>query len=297
MVPGTMAAGIASPRIAFKPPIAAAAGPKRGRAAMKDGKPMAIAGAPAAPRERCGIVGASDFRGPPRLSRRIALVEDEPALRDNVADALRRQGYDVATYGNRADALAALRARLPDLALIDIGLPDDVDGGFTLCRELRALSATLPIIFLSARDSDFDIVAGLRLGADDYVTKDTSLPHLVARIAALFRRSDLMASPPASEDVVERGPLVLDVKRFTAAWNGQRVALTLTEFWMVHALARFPGHVKDRESLMRDARIVVDDSTITSHVKRIRRKFQGVDAAFDRIATVYGMGYRWDPEG
>ena len=230
------------------------------------------------------------------MSRRIALVEDEPALRDNVADALRRQGYDVATFGNRVDALAAFRTRLPDLALIDIGLADDVDGGFALCRELRGASARLPIIFLSARDSDFDIVSGLRLGADDYLTKDTSLPHLAARISALFRRSDLLASPPASEDVLQRGALTLDVKRFIAQWNGRRVDLTLTEFWMVHALARFPGHVKDRDSLMRDARIVVDDSTITSHVKRIRRKFQAVDPAFDRIDTVYGIGYRWTAE-
>jgi two-component system, OmpR family, response regulator len=227
------------------------------------------------------------------MSRRIALVEDEPALRDNVADALRRHGYDVATHAARAEALAAFRARLPDLALIDIGLADDVDGGFALCRELRALSATVPIIFLSARDSDFDIVAGLRLGADDYVTKDTSLPHLAARISALFRRSDLLAAPPSTEDVLARGPLSLDVKRFTTQWNGARIDLTLTEFWMVHALARFPGHVKDRDSLMRDASIVVDDSTITSHIKRIRRKFQAIDPSFDRIDTVYGIGYRW----
>ena len=231
------------------------------------------------------------------MSRRIALVEDEPALRDNVADALRRHGYDVAAYGGRDDALAAFRARLPDLALIDIGLADDVDGGFALCRELRALSATLPIIFLSARDSDFDIVAGLRLGADDYVTKDTSLPHLTARIAALFRRSDLLKAPPSMEDVITRGPLTLDVKRFTTSWHAARIDLTLTEFWMVHALARFPGHVKDRDSLMRDASIVVDDSTITSHIKRIRRKFQSVDPSFDRIDTVYGIGYRWRADG
>jgi two-component system OmpR family response regulator len=228
------------------------------------------------------------------LSRRIALVEDEPALRDNVADALRRYGYDVAAYAARADALAAFRTRLPDLALIDIGLGGDVDGGFDLCRELRAMSASLPIIFLSARDSDFDVVAGLRLGADDYLTKDTSLPHLAARISALFRRSDLSAAPPAIDDVIARGPLELDVKRFTVHWNAEQVDLTLTEFWMVHALARFPGHVKDRDSLMRDARIVVDDSTITSHVKRIRRKFQAVDPKFDCIDTVYGIGYRWN---
>ena len=231
------------------------------------------------------------------MSRRIALVEDEPALRDNVVDALRRLGYEVVAYGARNDALAAFRARLPDLAIIDIGLADDVDGGFALCRELRALSATLPIIFLSARDSDFDIVAGLRLGADDYVTKDTSLPHVAARISALFRRSDLLKAPPLTEDVIERGPLTLDVKRFTTSWKTARVDLTLTEFWMVHALARFPGHVKDRDALMRDASIVVDDSTITSHIKRIRQKFQASDPSFDRIDTVYGIGYRWLGEG
>jgi two-component system OmpR family response regulator len=229
------------------------------------------------------------------MSRRIAIVEDEPAIRANYTDVLRRQGYEVSAFVNRAEAIAAFRTRLPDLALIDIGLADDVDGGFTLCRELRALSATVPILFLSARDSDFDIVAGLRMGADDYLTKDVSLPHLVARIAALFRRSDLLAAPAAAgEEVLERGKLTLDLKRLTAFWDGHRVELTLTEFWMVHALARFPGHVKDRDSLMRDAKIVVDDSTITSHVKRIRRKFAALDPAFDRIETVYGMGYRWD---
>ena len=135
---------------------------------------------------------------------------------------------------------------------------------------------------------------GLRLGADDYLTKDVSLPHLRARIAALFRRSDLLAAPPASEDILERGALTLDLKRLTAHWSGQRVDLTLTEFWMVHALARFPGHVKDRDSLMREAKIVVDDSTITSHIKRIRKKFLALDPPFDCIATVYGMGYRWN---
>jgi two-component system OmpR family response regulator len=230
------------------------------------------------------------------MSRRIAIVEDEPAIRANYADALKKQGYDVAAYGNRPDALAAFRNRLPDLALVDIGLGDDIDGGFALCRDLRAMSPSLPIIFLSARDSDFDIVVGLRLGADDYLTKDASLPQLMARIAALFRRDDLLAETAAVEEVLERGKLTLDLKRLTAQWNGKRVDLTLTEFWMVHTLAKFPGHVKDRDSLMRDAKIVVDDSTITSHIKRVRRKFLALDAGFDCIATVYGMGYRWNPE-
>jgi two-component system OmpR family response regulator len=227
------------------------------------------------------------------MSRRIAIIEDEPAIRANYAEALRRHGFEVAAYGGRAEALAAIRTRLPDLALIDIGLGSELDGGFALCRELRALSASLPIIFLTARDSDFDIVAGLRLGADDYLTKDVSLPHLLARIAALFRRAELAAGPEEPAERLERGALLLDLKRFSVSWRGVGVALTLTEFWMVHALAKFPEHVKSRDQLMRDANLVVDDGTITSHIKRIRRKFLDADAGFDAIDTVYGMGYRW----
>ncbi|MEX2240674.1 MAG: proteobacterial dedicated sortase system response regulator [Burkholderiales bacterium] len=227
------------------------------------------------------------------MSRRIAIVEDDPAIRANYAEALRKHGFEVSAYGTRAEALAAMRARLPDLAVIDIGLGSDADAGFDLCRELRALSSSLPIIFLTARDSDFDVVSGLRLGADDYLTKDISLPHLLARIAALFRRAELQREPEAQEETLARGELALDLKRFSIAWRGQPVPLTLTEFWMVHALARHPGHVKSREQLMREANLVVDDGTVTSHVKRIRRKFQGVDPGFEHIETAYGMGYRW----
>jgi len=227
------------------------------------------------------------------MHRRIAIVEDDPAIRANYADALRRHGFEVAAYAARTEALAAFASRLPDLALVDIGLGADMDGGFALCRELRALSATLPIIFLTARDSDFDVVAGLRLGADDYLTKDVSLPHLLARIAALFRRAELLKEPRSAEERLERGFLALDAKRFSVSWRGYAVPLTLTEFWMVHSLAKFPEHVKSREQLMRDANLVVDEGTITSHIKRIRRKFLAVDPAFDGIDTAYGMGYRW----
>jgi len=227
------------------------------------------------------------------MARRIAIVEDDPAIRENYADVLRRQGYEVAAFADRPEALKAIRTRLPDLALIDIGLAGEIEGGFALCRELRALSSTLPIIFLTARDGDLDTVSGLRMGADDYLTKDISFPHLLARISALFRRIEVMGAPPAAEDVLERGQLSLNLKRMEAQWSGQRVELTLTEFWIVHALAKFPGHVKDRDALMRDASITVDDSTITSHVKRIRRKFAALDPQFDSIQSVYGLGYRW----
>jgi two-component system, OmpR family, response regulator len=230
------------------------------------------------------------------MARRIAIVEDDAAIRANYADVLRRQGYDVSAYSDRPSALTAMRVRLPDLAVIDIGLADEIEGGFALCRELRALSSTLPIIFLTARDGDLDTVSGLRMGADDYLTKDISLPHLLARIAALFRRIEVMGSPPSAEDVLERGQLRLNLKRMEALWGEQAVELTLTEFWIVHALAKFPGHVKDRDALMREASLTVDDSTITSHIKRIRRKFTALDAAFDSIQSVYGLGYRWHGE-
>jgi two-component system OmpR family response regulator len=228
------------------------------------------------------------------MKRLIAIVEDEPAIRDNYAAAFTREGYVVRAYGNRAQAMAAFTARLPDLAVIDISLEDEPEGGFELCRQLRALSGELPIIFLTARDSELDAVSGLRLGADDFLTKDLSLAHLIARVNALFRRVDALRKPAGEEtQMVRRGPLVLDGERMRVEWNGTVVLLSLTEFWIVHALARHPGHVKNRQQLMDAASVVLDDNTITSHVKRIRRKFQSIDPAFDALQTVYGMGYRW----
>ena len=228
------------------------------------------------------------------MSRRIAIVEDEAAIRENYADVLRKQGYEVQTFANRKDAMSAFDIRLPSLAIIDIGLENEIDGGFNLCQTLRSLSDTLPIIFLTARDNDFDTVSGLRMGADDCLTKDISLPHLTARIAALFRRLDVIDQPPLPESLLHRGKLSLDISRLTIQWDGQPVALTVTEFWMVHALAKFPGHVKSRQVLMKESKIFVDGSTITSHVKRIRKKFILIDEDFDCIETVYGMGYRWN---
>lgn len=227
------------------------------------------------------------------MSRRVAVIEDEQALRENYADILRKQGYIVLTYANRLDAMASFEQRLPDLAIIDIGLEGEVDGGFTLCQTLRSMSDTLPIIFLTARDNDVDTVSGLRIGADDYLTKDISLPHLLARIAALFRRLDAMEQPALSEDILKQGNLSMDTKRMTAQWNDQKVDLTVTEFWMVHALAKYVGHVKNRQQLMQESKMVVDDSTITSHIKRIRKKFLQINPEFNCIDTVYGMGYRW----
>ncbi|WP_111976592.1 proteobacterial dedicated sortase system response regulator [Algibacillus agarilyticus] len=227
------------------------------------------------------------------MSQRIAIVEDEVAIRENYAELLTKQGYQVQTYSNRLQATAAFEERLPDLAIIDIGLENEIDGGFVLCQTLRGLSSSIPIIFLTARDNDFDTVSGLRMGADDYLTKDISMPHMTARIAALFRRIEATAKPKNQDEIIQCGQLTLALERMTVQWAEHYIDLTVTEFWMIYSLAKTPGHVKNRQQLMQDAKVYVDDSTITSHVKRIRKKFIAVDPHFDCIDTVYGMGYRW----
>lgn len=227
------------------------------------------------------------------MARTIAIVEDEPLIRANYADLFLRQGFQVIGCADRQQALAAFDRGLPDLVILDIGLGDEYDGGFELCRELRRRSATLPIIFLTARDSDIDSVAGLRLGADDYLGKDVSLHQLSARVAALFRRIDALVAERHAPERLQAGPLVLDSDRLEATWRGRPVPLTVTELWILHALVRHPGHVRSREQLMTAADTYVDLASISSYIKRIRRKFEQVDPAFAAIEAVYGAGYRW----
>jgi len=226
-------------------------------------------------------------------ARIVAVVEDETALRENYTSLLQDYGYVVWQFSNRMDAMVQFEKKLPDLALIDIGLELELDGGFRLCQQIRGLSQSLPIIFLTARDGDIDTISGLRLGADDYLSKDISLAHLMARIEALFGRLERQESRTKQDDILRCQELELDLSQMRAQWQGQNLSLTVTEFWMLHSIAQRPGHVKNREQLMDDSKMVVDDSTITSHIKRIRKKFIGIDATFDAIETVYGMGYRW----
>ncbi len=230
------------------------------------------------------------------VTRTIAIVEDEPAIRENYAAVFRAQGYQVDLFETRDAALAAFTKKLPDLALLDIGLKNDIDGGFELCRNLRQLSDTLPIIFLTARDSDLDTISGLRLGADDYLTKDISIENICARISAFFRRLDLSQQTSEPETELKSGPLTLNKNRFTIQWHEQYIDLTLTEFWLIYTLVLHPGHVKNRNQLMDEAKIYVDDATITSHIKRIRNKFIAIDKDFNCIDTVYGIGYRWNEQ-
>ena len=226
------------------------------------------------------------------MTKQILLVEDELILCDNYAKTIRENGYEVVTCHTKRQALEIINKRLPDLAILDIGLGDEMEAGFDLCREIRALSQTIPIIFLTARDSDVDAVSGLRLGADDYLSKDTSIHNLLARIAVLFRRLEALEST-SDTDQIKRGKLIVDTARFRIKWGDDIIDLSLTEFWIVHSLAKRVDHVKSKDQLMQDSNQVVADNTITSHLKRIRKKFKEADEKFDQIETVYGVGYRW----
>lgn len=225
----------------------------------------------------------------------VAVVDDEDNLRETLAFALRREGYAVELYAHGAEAWAAFQRRLPGLVILDVLMPE-MDG-LELCRRIRSISETIPIIFLTSRDEEFDRVLGLEIGADDYLCKPFSMRELLARVKVLFRRAALDATPKvAAEAPLRVGDLELDLQRYTVKWKGQPVSLTVTEFMMLHALVLHPGHVKSRKQLHQDGYphdAYVSERTIDSHIKRLRRKFEEVDASFDRIETVYGVGYRY----
>ena len=227
---------------------------------------------------------------------RIAVVDDEENIRETVAFALKREGWTVELHADGLEAWEAFQKRPPDLVILDIIMPR-VDG-LELCRRIRQASESLPIIFLTSRDDEFDRVLGLELGADDYLCKPFSMRELVARVKVLFRRLAATESKRETEpgDRIRAGELELDLQRYEATWKGARVALTVTEFMMLRALVRRPGHVKTREQLMREGYpydTYVSDRTVDSHVKRLRRKFEAADPSFDAIETVYGLGYRY----
>lgn len=230
-------------------------------------------------------------------SRRVAIVEDEETIRDAVAVALRRQGLDVATYGDGAAAWAAFEAALPDVVILDIGLP--LVDGLELCRRLRRRSETLALIFVTSREEEFDRVLGLELGADDYLCKPFSMRELVARVHVLLRRAALLAD--ARTDADGATPIVVDAlvlhsDRLLATWRDQPVPLTVTEFLLLQALAQRPGLIRSRDQLLDTVypdRVSVSDRTIDSHIKRLRRKFESLDPSFDRLESVYGAGYRY----
>ena len=227
----------------------------------------------------------------------IALVDDDRNILTSVSMVLEGEGFEVRTYNDGATALTALNQSPPDLAVLDIKMPR-MDG-MELLRRLR-LTSDMPVIFLTSKDEEIDEVIGLRMGADDYVRKPFSQRLLVERIRAVLRRREAMAEPQAeraeADKILRRGSLEMDPMRHSTAWKARNVTLTVTEFLILHALAQRPGFVKSRDQLMDaayDDQVYVDDRTIDSHIKRIRKKFRQVDDTFNSIETLYGVGYRY----
>ena len=227
----------------------------------------------------------------------VAVVEDDFDQRENYVDVLAAQGFEIQAYGSKSEAQAGFQKSLPDLAILDIMLGEDMDGGFELCMELRNMSSNLPVIFLTARDSDADRISSQRMTAWDYITKPVSLEFLVARVHTLLRIAEQLQHPTASESSLKIDQLEIDEQSMSVLWRDEIVNLTLTEFWLVEALARRPGHVKTYEALNDVTRQgLVERNTINGYIRRIRNKFRRIDATFDRIQTVHGTGYKWSHE-
>jgi two-component system, OmpR family, response regulator ChvI len=226
----------------------------------------------------------------------IALVDDDRNILTSVSIALEGEGYKVQTYTDGASALEGLKATPPDLAIFDIKMPR-MDG-MELLRRLRQKS-DLPVIFLTSKDEEIDELFGLKMGADDFIHKPFSQRLLVERVKAILRRAGTKESITPKENVqssLERGHLIMDPERHTCTWKGEPVILTVTEFLILQALATRPGVVKSRNALMDaayDDQVYVDDRTIDSHIKRLRKKFKLVDDDFEMIETLYGVGYRF----
>jgi len=228
---------------------------------------------------------------------RIALVDDDRNILTSVAMTLEAEGFEVETYNDGQSALEAFNRRMPDMAVLDIKMPR-MDG-MDLLQRMRQ-KTSIPVIFLTSKDDEIDEVLGLRMGADDYVKKPFSQRLLVERIRALLRRQEAIntGEAAATEEtrMMERGALRMDPLRHSVTWKGREVSLTVTEFLLLQALAQRPGFVKSRDQLMDvayDDQVYVDDRTIDSHIKRLRKKFKAVDDDFEMIETLYGVGYRF----
>ena len=232
---------------------------------------------------------------------RIALVDDDRNILTSVSMTLETEGFDVETYTDGQSALDAFARSMPDLAILDIKMPR-MDG-MDLLQRLRQKSL-LPVIFLTSKDDEIDEILGLRMGADDYVTKPFSQRLLLERIRSLLRRKDanegkLVGDEGEDTKVIVRGELSIDPLRHSVTWKGLNVTSTVTEFLLLQALAQRPGFVKTRDQLMDvayDEQIYVDDRTIDSHIKRLRKKMRSVDNSFSAIETLYGIGYRYNEE-
>lgn len=229
------------------------------------------------------------------MAKRIAIVEDDPDQRSNYVDAITKKGYDVTAYSSRDEALAGFELELPELAILDIILGDEVDAGFELCRDLLARAPSLPVIFLTERIAEIDKISGLRLGAWDYLPKPISLDYLAERISSLLRINEArLQSTSGSTTAKMVGDLSIDQEALLVSWKGLPINLSGTEFRMLAKLVRVPGHAVSYDTLMNATmQSLVTNNTINTHMRNIRKKFESIDNDFDCIKSEYGFGYRW----
>lgn len=232
------------------------------------------------------------------MSRKIILVDDDRNILTSVSMALEAEGFSVETCNDGETGYRAITQGNPDLVVLDVKMPR-MDG-IEVLKKLRETSR-VPVIFLTSKDDEIDQILGLRMGADDYITKPFSQRLLIERIRVLLRRNDMQDAPPekSEEERIAYGDLELDDSRHLCKWKGEPLNLTVTEYLLVKALASRAGHVRSRDQLIDMAygeNIYVDDRTVDSHIKRVRRKFKKVDDGFDKIETLYGIGYRYKEE-
>ncbi|MBV1876009.1 MAG: response regulator transcription factor [Pseudomonadales bacterium] len=230
------------------------------------------------------------------MAKRIAIVEDDPDQRSNYIDAITKKGYDVTAYSNRSQALAGFDKELPDLAILDIILGDEVDAGFEICRDLLSRSASLPVIFLTERIAEIDKISGLRLGAWDYLPKPISLDYLAERISSLLRINEARGQSANNGTNTAKlvGDMSIDQEALLVSWRGEAINLSGTEFRMLAKLVRVPGHAVSYDTLMNATmQSLVTNNTINTHMRNIRKKFESIDADFNCIKSEYGFGYRW----
>lgn len=233
------------------------------------------------------------------MAKNIVIVEDDPDQRLNYSDAITKKGYVVRAYGSREEALKGFDVELPDLAILDIILGEEVDAGFQLCRDLLTRAPSLPVIFLTERIDEIDKISGLRLGAWDYLPKPISLDYLAERISSLLRINEARNEVREQDSSTARkiGDLSLDQEALLASWKNQRIDLSGTEFRMLAKLVRMPGHAVSYETLMNATmQSLVTNNTINTHLRNIRKKFEKVDADFACIKSEYGYGYRWSQQ-
>lgn len=227
--------------------------------------------------------------------KRIGYVEDNDSIRENYTECLMDAGFHVDAYANAEDALHAFSSDMPDLLLLDIGLGHQRDGGLQLCFDIRKFNSAVPVVFLTSHDKDYEKISGLRMGADDYITKDSNIDYILVRIETLLRRVETLRKQAVVEPIHDTVEQLVNLNDITcqAYFKGSNLELSLTQYWILKSLYKGQGQLKSHADLMKAANIVVEPNTIVAHVKAIRSRIKAIDEHCDPIRTVRGVGYQW----